>query len=119
MVDFAGGSEVLGRPGQPSYTTSWGAVRAHRPETVILAPCGFDVDRTLTELEPGQLEHDLAGTPALADGRVFVVDATSYVSRPGPRVVDGVELFAALLHPQDAVDDAPSGAWARVAVGAR
>jgi iron complex transport system substrate-binding protein len=119
MVDIAGGREVLGEAGRPSYTTTWGAVRARQPESVILAPCGFDVDRALSELDPDLLVRELADTPALADGQVFVVDATSYVSRPGPRVVDGVELFAALLHPEDAVDDAPSGAWARVAVGAR
>jgi iron complex transport system substrate-binding protein len=118
MVDRAGGVEVLGRAGEPSYETTWDEVRAHAPEVVILAPCGFDVDRTLAELDGDSLAACLAGAPAIATGQVFAVDATSYFSRPGPRIVDGVELAAALLHPQDVRDTSPAGAWARVCVAA-
>ena len=78
MVERGGGVEILGRTGQPSFTTSWDAVRECRPEVAILAPCGFDVERTLAEAAAEATAAELAGTPAARDGRIYAVDATSY-----------------------------------------
>jgi iron complex transport system substrate-binding protein len=111
MVARGGGVEILGRTGQPSFATSWDEVRARAPEVAILAPCGFDVERTLAEAAAEATAAELEGTPAARDGRVYAVDATSYYSRPGPRVVDGVELTAALLHPEHCGALAPTGSW--------
>ena len=117
LVARGGGREVLGSAHEPSFRTDWGAVRAAAPELCILAPCGFDLARGLREAPPQRVAGWLAGTPALARGAVYAVDATSYFSRPGPRLVDGVELCAALLHPELAAALAPRGSWQRVALG--
>jgi iron complex transport system substrate-binding protein len=88
MVERAGGAEVLGRAGEPSFRTTWSDVAARLPELVVLAPCGFDRERTLAE---AAAVGGLPKCPAVA------VDANAYFSRPGPRVAEGVELLATLL----------------------
>ena len=100
MVALAGGRDVLAQPGQPSAPVSWGEVVSQAPETLVLMPCGFDVDRTLEEI---QLLRDLPGwanLPAVVNGRVFAVAANALFSRPGPRLIDGLELMAQLIHPE-------------------
>jgi iron complex transport system substrate-binding protein len=101
MVQLAGGQDVLAQPGSPSRVVTWDEVLAAAPDVLIVMPCGFSVERTHTELfqlmqQPGQwrLSSDLGQ-------HTFLVDASSYFSRPGPRLIDGVELLAALLHPSD------------------
>ncbi|MGI8945368.1 MAG: ABC transporter substrate-binding protein [Thermoleophilaceae bacterium] len=93
MIDLAGGEDVLGRAGERSRTAEWAEVEAARPEVVISMPCGYGAPRAVTET--------LAERERLAalGARVVAVDASSYFSRPGPRLVDGVELLAHLLHP--------------------
>jgi iron complex transport system substrate-binding protein len=112
MVTVAGGTEVAGMSGEPSYRMRWTDVAALEPDVVVLAPCGFDLDRTLTEVVTLDLSANLLGTPARQESRVFAVDANAHFSRPGPRLVDGVELLAYLLHP-DAYSD-PGIPWSRV-----
>jgi iron complex transport system substrate-binding protein len=91
MVDIAGGEEVLGRPRERSYETTWQAVAATAPHLVVLAPCGFDLERTVSEA---------AGLPAMR-ARVIAVDGDAAYSRPGPRVAEGVAQLAHLLHPDE------------------
>jgi iron complex transport system substrate-binding protein len=112
MVTVAGGTEVAGMSGEPSYRMRWTDVAALEPDVVVLAPCGFDLDRTLTEVVTLDLSANLLGTRARQESRVFAVDANAHFSRPGPRLVDGVELLAYLLHP-DAYSD-PGISWSRV-----
>jgi iron complex transport system substrate-binding protein len=94
MVEAAGGRELLGRGGERSFRTSWEAVRAAAPELVLLAPCGFDLERTVAEAR---------ALPALP-ARAVAVDGEAFFSRPGPRLADGVALLGHLLHP-DVVPD--------------
>jgi iron complex transport system substrate-binding protein len=101
MVELAGGQDVLAQPGSPSRVVTWDEILAAAPDVLVVMPCGFSVERTQAELsrlmqQPGQW----ALSPALAQHTVLV-DASSYFSRPGPRLIDGVELLAALLHPSD------------------
>jgi iron complex transport system substrate-binding protein len=112
MVALAGGIDVAGTSGEPSHRMRWTDVTALEPDVVLLAPCGFDLDRTLSEVVPLDLSAHLLGTPARQESRVFAVDANGTFSRPGPRVVDGVEVLAHLLHP-DAYPD-PGVAWSRI-----
>lgn len=102
MVALAGGEDVLGRAGEPSFPTTWEDVRRLSPELLVLAPCGLDADRAAEE----------ADLPALGC-RTVAVDANSYFSRPAPRIADGVEQLAFLLH-ADAVPD-PGLPWVEVA----
>jgi iron complex transport system substrate-binding protein len=99
MVALAGGTEVAGMSGEPSHRMRWTDVAALEPDVVVLAPCGFDLDRTLSELVTLDLSANLLGTAARQESRVFAVDANAYFSRPAPRLVDGVELLAYLVHP--------------------
>jgi iron complex transport system substrate-binding protein len=91
MIAAAGGDEVLGQAGQPSFRTSWEAVRRLEPELVVLACCGFDVERTVHEARRAGVPQ--VGCPVVA------VDANAYYSRPAPRVADGVMQLAHLFHP--------------------
>lgn len=97
MVDAAGGQCLLAPPGTRSRTLAWGDVAAAAPEVVVFAPCGHHLDAAVDAAAP------LLEQPALAGAtQVWAVDADSYFSRPGPRVVDGVELLASILHPEHA-----------------
>ncbi len=106
QVEWAGGDEVLGRRGVPSPEVPWQAVLDSQPDVVVLMPCGMPIERTLGELDTITSRDGWSSSPAVRDGRVFVVDASSFFSRPGPRVVRGAEVLAALLHPD--VFPAPS-----------
>jgi iron complex transport system substrate-binding protein len=94
MIELAGGIDVLGFPGERSETTTWEMVAAAQPEIVVLMPCGYDEDRTLEEAL--QFADELR---AVGARRVVAVNGGAYFSRPGPRLVDGLELLADILHP--------------------
>lgn len=95
MIELAGGEDVLGRPGEPSQTGTWEEVQAAQPGVVVVMPCGYDAPRAHAEA----LEHmDELG--ALGAHRVVAVNASAYFSRPGPRLIDGLELLAHILHPE-------------------
>jgi iron complex transport system substrate-binding protein len=97
MVDLAGGQSVLSLIHQPSHQVTWEEVETAKPDIVILMPCGFSVKRTWTELA-SLCRISAEWTNALGSWpQTFIVDAASYFSRPGPRLVDGVELLAAIL----------------------
>jgi iron complex transport system substrate-binding protein len=95
MVAAAGGLDVLGTSGSPSYQATWDEVRALDPDLVVFMPCGYDLDGAVE-----QAPALLASLGPECGGEIWAVDATSFFSRPGPRLVDGVELLAQLLHPQ-------------------
>ncbi len=107
LIELAGGHDVLGLPGEHSEQRSWDEVKDARPEVVIVMPCGYDAERALEEaLQFGDELEELGAR------RVVAVDAAAYFSRPGPRLVEGLELLAHVLHP-DAVPDGPEG-WREV-----
>jgi len=99
VVELAGGIDVLGQRGEPSRRATWDEIADAQPEVAIVMPCGFDVERALEEVGVLETIPQLQRTPALQKDRVWVVDASSYYSRSGPRIVDGIELMAAILHP--------------------
>jgi iron complex transport system substrate-binding protein len=105
LITAAGGNPVAARPGAPSVQTSWADIAAAGPELVVVAPCGFHLT--------GAVEQAGLVTRALPDVPVWAIDADGIVVRPGPRLVNGVEAVAAILHPQ-AVPAAPPGAVQRV-----
>ena len=112
LIELAGGTDVVGLPGEPSETISWEALAAARPEVVVVMPCGYDARRAHAEA------MSFAGPLAtLGAARIYAVDASAYFSRPGPRLTDGVELLAHILHP-DRVPSPPAGAEAIPVEGA-
>jgi iron complex transport system substrate-binding protein len=94
LIELAGGNDVLGLPGEPSTTVTWEIVAAAEPEVVVVMPCGYDAPRA--HAEALAYAGELA---ALGARRVLAVNASAYFSRPGPRLVDGLELLARILHP--------------------
>ena len=112
MIAAARGTDVAGMSGEPSHRMRWPDVAELEPDVVVLAPCGFDLDRTLSEVVPLDLSAHLLGTTARQESRVFAVDANAMFSRPSPRVVDGVEVLAHLLHPEEYPD--PGAPWSRI-----
>jgi iron complex transport system substrate-binding protein len=98
QVAFAGGEASFGAAGEKSRVASAEEIQAYAPEVVVLAPCGFYKGDTLRALESARLPRGWHELPAVRDGKVWAVDATSYFSRPGPRVVEGAEILLRVLH---------------------
>jgi iron complex transport system substrate-binding protein len=94
MVELAGGEDVLGLPGEKSRTAEWAEVETAAPEVVISMPCGYYAEQAAAEAMRWRRHLALLGA------RVVAVDAAAYFSRPGPRLVEGVELLGHLLHPE-------------------
>ncbi|HUE25708.1 MAG TPA: cobalamin-binding protein [Solirubrobacteraceae bacterium] len=106
LIEYAGGEDVLGFPGEHSEERSWEEVRLAEPDVVIVMPCGFDAELAYREAE---MHRDQLA--AIGAGEVVAVDAAAYFSRPGPRIVDGLELLAHVIHPE-LVERAPGEALA-------
>lgn len=100
MIDYAGGFDGLGHFGKPSYRIDWNEVVAYRPETVVLSPCGFDTEQVVNESSILSSFEGWGEIPAFQHGRLYAVNASAYFSRPGPRIVDGLEILAHVLHPE-------------------
>jgi iron complex transport system substrate-binding protein len=100
MVELAGGEDGLGVKNKPSAKVQWNRVLEVDPEIIVLMPCGFDVDRTMREIHLLQRLNGWRELPAVKAGKVFVVNGHAYFSRSGPRLVDGLELLAQIIHPE-------------------
>ena len=110
QVAIAGGDHAFGRAGQRSVTTTAEEIREYAPEAIVLIPCGYYKEDILRQLPTSRLPEGWNDLPAVKAREVWATDATSYFSRPGPRVVDGVEILARILHPE--VFGAPNEAQA-------
>ncbi len=100
QVEIAGGDHAFGRAGQRSVTTTAEEISAYAPEVIVLIPCGYYQADILRQLPDAKLPAGWKDLPAVRSGEVWATDATSYFSRPGPRVVEGVEILARILHPK-------------------
>lgn len=100
MVEACGGTPVLSEKGQPSRETAWHEIRVAAPEVVVFMPCGYYLEEAEDEARSFLEQPEFADTPAARNRNVFAVDATSYFSRPGPRIVDGLEILAWAVHPE-------------------
>jgi iron complex transport system substrate-binding protein len=99
MVRIAGGIDKLGREGADSVRIAWKDVLQWRPEILIVMPCGFGLEKAAEQAQQLSAYPGWADLPAVRARRVYAVDANSYFARPGPRIVEGTELLAHLLHP--------------------
>lgn len=108
MVEVAGGSNLLSVREDPSRVVSWRDIRDANPEVVIFMPCGYYLEEAEDEAVRLLANAEFAETPAAREGSVFATDASSYFSRPGPRLVDGLEALAWAVHP-DAFAEPPTG----------
>ncbi|MEA2310623.1 MAG: iron complex transport system substrate-binding protein, partial [Solirubrobacteraceae bacterium] len=104
MIEYAGGLDVLGMPGEHSERRGWEDLKAARPEVIVVMPCGYDAERAAEEAYDFADELDEIGAK-----RVVAVDAAAYFSRPGPRLIDGLELLGHVLHPDRLPEPPPAG----------
>ena len=109
MIALAGGFDVLGRKGEPSHRVEWQTIIAANPDVILLMPCGFDVRRTVKESTPLRSLEGWNDLPAVKSGKVYALNGNAYFSRPGPRLVNGLEILARILHsPESAQHASPS-----------
>ncbi len=100
MVEVAGGIDGLAKAGGPSEKIPWSRIQEVQPDVIILMPCGFSVDQTLEEID---LLYKLPGwreLPAVKQDRLYAVNGHAYFNRPGPRLIDGIEILAQIVHPE-------------------
>jgi iron complex transport system substrate-binding protein len=118
LVEIAGGVELLGRRGEDAARMPWQAVVDAAPEVLVLACCGFDLARTLADLGQLGAMPGWESLPAVRGGQVYAVDGSAYFSRPGPRLIDSLELLAEILHPERFARRFPPSAYQRCALEA-
>jgi len=99
LVEIAGGNDSLGRKHQPSVQIEWQEVVDMQPDVIVLALCGYDIDRARRDYEILQLFPGFHSLPAARQGEIYLVDASAYFARPGSRIVDSLEILAGILHP--------------------
>lgn len=115
IVSLAGGEEVLGRPGDRSRRLSWDEVAEADPEVILLAPCGFVLERSEAELPALEARPEWQRLAAVRDGSVTLVDGSAYFSRPGPRLETSLRIAAAAIDEEACGDLAPPSGWRRLA----
>ena len=114
MVYYAGGVEGLGNLGEPSRRIAWNMVVEYRPEIIVLSPCGYDLKRVKEESRLLAIYPGWDRIPAFKNSRIFAVNASAFFSRPGPRIVDGLEILAHIAHPELFPDEPPNGSVDRL-----
>lgn len=100
MVEIAGGKDVLGRSGHPSFKVSADDIAESNADVILVMLCGYDANRNAAEFKATKIPPNWENLPAIHNRRIFAVDANSHFSRPGPRLADGVQLLTHLLHPK-------------------
>jgi iron complex transport system substrate-binding protein len=114
MIQIAGAEEVLASPGEPSRSLTWEELEKADPDVVVIMPCGYDLERTRTEFLNSQHSYPWTKLKAFQKHQIFLVDANSYFSRPGPRLVDGLEILAEMLHAEYFAGMAPYNSYTRI-----
>ena len=109
LVEIAGGQDPLGRKHQPSVRIDWQEVLDARPEVIVLALCGYGLDLARRDYELLRRFPGFDSIPAARGGELYLVDASAFFARPGPRIVDSLELLAGILHPEEFPEFAPRG----------
>jgi iron complex transport system substrate-binding protein len=99
LIQVAGGYDALCKPGEYSPTVSWQTIRDYAPEVLAIIPCGYKLTQTLAEVPTLQRLPGWQDVPAVHLGQVYAVDGNAYFNRPGPRIVDSLEILAGLIHP--------------------
>lgn len=100
LVEIAGGVDTIGRMHHPSTQVSWEAILEFAPQVLVIAQCGFSVEHSAQDMPALEALPGYADLPAVREGRVYLVNGSDYFSRPGPRLVDSLEILASLLHPE-------------------
>lgn len=101
LIEMAGGKPLLGKKGEHSPYLIWDTLSQADPEVIIIMPCGFDLERTRLESQVLTKHPNWNNLQAVKEGKVFITDGNAYFNRPGPRLVDSLEILAEIIHPDD------------------
>jgi iron complex transport system substrate-binding protein len=99
MIECAGGEDVFGTKGTPSFRITFADLVDAAPEMLLIAPCGYSAEQALNEYRTMAFPEGWHAIPAVRNGQVYALGANSYFSRPGPRLISGIEALAKLFHP--------------------
>jgi iron complex transport system substrate-binding protein len=114
LVQIAGGEYAFAAVGEHSPKITWEMLIEYQPEVIVLMPCGFKISQTQTEL-PAIIAHpQWRQLPAAQNNKVFIVDGNVYLNRPGPRIVESVEILAEIFHPEECSELAPADAYIQI-----
>jgi iron complex transport system substrate-binding protein len=113
LIEIAGGHNLFGEAGKHSDWMQWPELAAADPEVIVVAPCGYALERCLEELPLLQAKPGWTEVSAVKNGRVYFADGNAYFNRPGPRLADSAEMLAEMLHPDIAGARHEGGAWVR------
>jgi iron complex transport system substrate-binding protein len=99
LVELAGGVNLFGEAGKHSPWMTWDQLRDRDPEVIVVMPCGFDIPRSRQEMPALTRQPDWPGLRAVRNNRVYLADGNQFINRPGPRLVESLEILAELFHP--------------------
>jgi len=116
MIRLGGGRDELAREGYPSSHIDWSRIADYDPEIIVLMPCGFTLERTSDEFAKATLPDEWLGLSAVRSRHVYAVNGSAYFNRPGPRIVEGLEILAEIMHPELFPRTLPRGTWQRIEV---
>ena len=114
LVELAGGVNLFGVAGEHAPWLTWEELCAKDPEIILVLPCGFDIGRTRQEMPALTTRPDWAQLQAVREGKVFLLDGNQYFNRPGPRLVESLEILAELLHPEAFAFGHEGAGWERI-----
>jgi iron complex transport system substrate-binding protein len=113
LVDIAGGISLLAEAGQHSPFVQWVDIQLQDPEVIIVMPCGFSIERTLREIDILLQLPGFSELRAVKNGKLFIADGNQYFNRPGPRIVDSIEILAEIIHPKQFIFGYEGEGWIR------
>jgi iron complex transport system substrate-binding protein len=116
MVERAGGQMLVAKQKEPSQYVSWEDIVRLDPDIIIIAPCGFDIKRTVDEIGLITNKKGFKNLKAVKNKQVFLIDGNAYLTRPGPRIVDGVEILAEIFHPHIFFRKYPASSWQTMSI---
>lgn len=116
LVTIAGGTNILTEPGQHSPYVLWEDIRLHNPDIIVVMPCGFSIGRTLTEMDVLLKSPGFDELKAVKNNRVYIADGNQYFNRPGPRIVDSIEILAEIINPKQFIFGYEGEGWIRFGV---
>jgi len=116
LVSIAGGVSILTEAGKHSPYVNWAEIQAQDPDVIILMPCGFSVERTMREIHLLLQQTGFAELKAVKNNRIYIADGNQYFNRPGPRIVDSIEILAEIIHPKQFIFGYEGDGWIKFAL---
>jgi iron complex transport system substrate-binding protein len=116
LIQIAGGCDLLGHPNQKSRRVSWEAIYQAQPDKLIIACCGYDLPRMMSEFSDDALQQKLRPLTCVQREQLYLIDGSAYLNRPGPRLIDAAEILLNILHPEMEIATASKHGWSKISL---